>query len=221
MIGRVKLWLWLAVILAALAAGFGLRGCLFRGHRQAAEQERERLQAELKRVQQRIALTETDLNSKRKEIVTLREKSSGRKMSPPTPDCRQCFAQASLEIEVRDEKRGWWIFHDRDVLDREPGELTLTPKFWEENLPLRGAPEDSAGAVTRAPKFGGAKRWRTEKEIRAGINLTGYEAEVRYTPLLYTGRKWQAGLSLGSRLEMDRLNQSLHGDISVGFILRR
>ncbi|OGP58252.1 MAG: hypothetical protein A2V67_20425 [Deltaproteobacteria bacterium RBG_13_61_14] len=172
------------------------------------------------RVQKHLALAETDLNSKRKEIVTLREKTSGRKMSPPTPDCRQCFAQASLEIEVRDEKRGWWIFRDRDVLDREPGELTLTPKFWEENLPLRGAPEDSAGAVTRAPKFGGAKRWRTEKEIRAGVTLTGYEVGFDFSPLVLSGRKWQARLSLGSRLEFDRFDHSLRGNLAAGLAFR-
>ena len=219
MTGRIKLFLCLAAILAALAAGFGLRGCLFRGPRQAAEQEREKLQTELNRVQQRLAFTETDLNSKRKEIVTLREKSSGRKLSPPPPDCQQCFARAGIEVEVRDKERGWWIFRDRDVLDREPGELTLTPKFWED-VTTEGHRFETGGT---SPAKIGAKpvsRWKTEKEIRAGISLTGYEVGFDFSPLVLSGRKWQARLSLSSRLEFDRLDASLRGNLSAGLAFR-
>lgn len=209
----------LAILLAAGAAGFGLRGGRLKKERRLAQQEQERLRLELVSVRQRLALAEQDLNLKRKEILTRREKTSGRKLRPGA-DCQQCLEQISLGLEVQDEERGWWIFRDPELLDGVPGELTLTPKFWQDNLSARPVSTESAAAAGSRAEFFGAKRWRTEKELRLAVNLTGYEAEFAFSPLVLSGRRWQARLSLNSRLEFNRLDSNLRGDLSAGLAFR-
>ncbi|HUT54167.1 MAG TPA: hypothetical protein VM658_12325 [bacterium] len=221
----------LALVLLGAAAGAGMFAGLVIKARQCREVElqlklaQEQRQAELGRSE--IAALEarltalTELSEKpAAQKAAWREKGSGKEVKAPR-DCASCLAQVKREVEVRDEAHDWWVYHDPDVLDDRAGELTLTPRFFQDTAPPEA---DSTTADTGAALPTGRARKPAlappEKSLRAGLSLSSYELEFSYAPLVLQSPRASLSLDLRSRLTLGRYNSDLCGDLGAGIEIK-
>ena len=235
MTSRVKAAVVLALLVAICAGGF-FAGWRIRSRlcREAeleimlSEEERRRGLAEKENISLRKAMAAFAEEKQKPPVkkITWRKKSSGKKLTKPPPDCEHCLREVKREVEVRDEAQGWWIYKDPDVLDEAPGTLTLTPLFFTEAFAPAGS--DLSGERNKSntplppsrPSIKKPAISLPEKSLRAGLGLAAYELEFGYDPVLIKGRRADVSFGLRSRFSVDRIDNTLKGDLSAGVEFR-
>jgi len=127
-------------------------------------------------------------------------------------DCRACFENYQYQVEVKDQD-GNWIFQDENIFDNQPGNLTLTDKFWSEieQGTLASHPPESPS---------GLKTPRLKNRVLVGFELDQYKIEYAYSPLGIQTNKLDLGLALYSSLAMSYASAPLEARAGIGVEVR-
>ena len=215
MTAKIKIAVAAALALALLAGGFiaGRRSLDGRERETRAALGWERLlgglaSSELAVAEQSRRALLSEFLTPPRQVAVWRERASGKKLPAPPRDCAACLAEARREVTVEDEARGWWRYHDPDVLDELPGEFELTSRFYREALagPGGGAAGSERGKILLPSRTA----------IAAGVTPSDYRLELSYQPVrLRVGRAVVAA-EVSARLALARSDATLYGDAVAG-----
>ena len=162
----------------------------------------------------KIEELDTSLNEARKEIKKLK-KPSGELVTVIPADCKSCFEKYEYEYFVIDEKKRW-KFHDSNVFDDKPGELTLLPKFYEEYItPYQESLDRCLEELKKKkPKLGDYVRTGTPS-ITVGIGISGYYVQFDYYFLSF-GKNLRVSVGLNSYFQTSPTSQLSDTTYNVG-----
>ncbi len=139
----------------------------------------------LEAAQAQVEAVKAELNTATTTITELKARRPGEQvvfLDVPA-DCQKCFKNHKISIKT-DSGKGWWSYTDPDVLDGQPGELDLTPKFWTDTVgPYKAAVEDCRKRLKNGigkPKF---LRKGLGIGVEAFASLAGLGGAVEWHPL--------------------------------------
>jgi hypothetical protein len=146
-----------------------------------AESERK-----IEAAQARVKAVQDDLNSANRMVAELKDRKPGERVVVKNipADCVECFCNHRISVEVHSDK-GWWSYKNEDVLGPNPGELNLTPKFWDDTVgPYKIVAEDCQKELKKCQGTSKPKLFTLDYRttVLVGIRTDGYVGGIRFEP---------------------------------------